>query len=578
MSDIFNMIKANIERNSRKNTNINQEPEAETFAPRKSKKVNIDDFLIGEDEKKYHKKQAEKEIEILNKEIGIEKERKNYLSSIDEIDFTKLDKMKPKEQLKKLTTTYFELVDVVKEVDKELIKLEDSYNQKSIEAHQARRETVKMKDFIRAIVGMLPDGGSLKERLDVTSWTIADVQTEILTKMKHLIDRVKNAEEYVKLETERITKENKLLKKQLIKFEAELTKVEEKLMNRPYIEKPTTYEETPVRQEEKIEEKTEEKRATYFDKIEVEKPVREEKKEEIKEEVKEQPKYEEEVRRPSRFQLELEDELDDEEDEDDGVVVLEIDRYIENLSDAHKNVIKSIGDTGASRNSELRTVMEELPEGKIFMKTGTFNYKDMSATIKSLREGGFLDAEQVKLGARGGYNFTVYELTSLGKALYKALTGKKASIPEKKKIVDQHASVEHGFLIKDVGALFAEMGWTVYTERKDLRYDLPEGKRKDFDIVIEKDGKKIHIEVERGTHNDEDFFDAMDKIYQITNEFYFVAPNEEKLYGKTKVQFYKWINERLGGMDKAKGKISVNFATFEKIKKKGKTIWETIRL
>jgi hypothetical protein len=70
----------------------------------------------------------------------------------------------------------------------------------------------------------------------------------------------------------------------------------------------------------------------------------------------------------------------------------------------------------------------------------------------------------------------------------------------------------------------------------------------------------------------------MDKIYQITNEFYFVAPNEEKLYGKTKVQFYKWINERLGGMDKAKGKISVNFATFEKIKKKGKTIWETIRL
>jgi hypothetical protein len=253
---------------------------------------------------------------------------------------------------------------------------------------------------------------------------------------------------------------------------------------------------------------------------------------------------------------------------------------VENLSDANKVVIRLIGETGVSRNTELRPHLENTQEGMTYFgRGGKFSYQDMSATIKNLRDGGFIDSEQIKLGAKGGYNFTCYELTALGKAVYKNISGgKKTVVSEKKLIMNQHKTLEHGFLIKDCATEFREMGYTVYEERADVTMKLPSGAKKVFDLIIEQEGKKQYIEVERGTHNDADFFDAMDKIHEVTTEFYFVSPNETQLFSKTKVQFYKWINERLGGLEKVKGKITVHFATFENIKKRGKTIWKTQKL
>ena len=93
------------------------------------------------------------------------------------------------------------------------------------------------------------------------------------------------------------------------------------------------------------------------------------------------------------------------------------------------------------------------------------------------------------------------------------------------------------------------------------------GADKDFDLIIEKDGEKAYIEVERGTHTDEDFFNAMDKIYQVMQnlevepaQFHFVSPNEQTLFGKTKRQFFLWIKQRLGGIDEVKGKIVADVA------------------
>lgn len=257
-----------------------------------------------------------------------------------------------------------------------------------------------------------------------------------------------------------------------------------------------------------------------------------------------------------------------------------------NLTEAQKYVLAVIGRTGVSRNQELRAFLEQDETSKNhFERNGKFSYMDMSAVTKVLKDTGYLLTEKVNLGSKGGYNFHVFELSKLGLLTYDLLTNEPVAPPEKQAIMAQHKSLEHGYLIKDCATEFEDMGYTVLTERHDLRFELPDGKRKDFDLILAKDGEKAFIEIERGTHTDEDFFNAMDRIYQVMQQlngtpvhFHFIAPNEQTLFGKTKRQFFLWVKQRLGGIDEVKGKIAVHFTTFDKIKRRQKEMWEDIEL
>ena len=591
MSDIFNIIKANLERSSSK---------------QKPKTSHIDNFLIGEEEINYRNKpRKSKEVDededlgYLDENIASEKTKTSFIKKIRELNLIELDKQPPKVQLKELKKSYLELTGLIQQIEKDYTKNEDELSRKSLELHQIKREIQKTKETLRVIVGMMPDGGKLKERLDTSIWYISEMEEAILTKVKNLVERNKNIDSYVKKELETVLGENKTLKRELVRYQAEMVRMEEhytQLLSqntKPQVTPPPTVIEVEEDEEEVPTFKPEPKPKAKP----VEKPVQKEKgisgffaddsdvsDDEEEEDVAPEPEEKKEFKFNFTSELEEAEEVpagEAEEDDDDGKFhIIDIERYVENLSEANKIIISLIGETGVSRNNEMRPLLETSEEGmKFFGRSGKFSYQDMSATVKQLRDGGFIDNEQIKLGAKGGYNFTCYELTQLGKAVYKNLSGgKKAAVSEKKLIENQHKSLEHGFLIKDCATEFRAMGYTVYDDRADVTVKLPSGAKKVFDLILELDGKKQYIEVERGTHNDEDFFNAMDKIYEVTPEFYFVSPNETQLFGKTKVQFYKWLNERLGGIDKAKGKITVNFATFENIKKRGKTIWKTQKL
>lgn len=566
----------------------------------KPKTSHIEHFLIGEEEINYRKKprklemdKEEEDFGYLDEHIASDKTKTSFIKKIRELDLVELDKQPAKVQLKELKKSYLELTGLIHQIEKEYSKNEDELAKKSLDLHQHKRETQKTKETLRVIVGMMPDGGKLKERLDTSAWNIGEMEEAILTKVKNLVERNKNIDSYIKKELETVLGENKALKRELVRYQAEMARMEERYQQQneqPIASSPPTppsnppkreqiaQEQVPVHKEEPLLSKPQDERGTrgmFSDDSDGWDGDDEE----------DTPKVEMAPKRPL-FTLPAEDEEpevvsdEDEEDEDSKFHIIDIERYVENLSEPNKLIISLIGETGVSRNTEMRPLLEDSPEGmKYFGRSGKFSYQDMSATVKQLRDGGFIDNIQIKLGAKGGYNFTCYELTSLGKVVYKNISGgKKAAVSEKKLIENQHKSLEHGFLIKDCATEFRAMGYTVYDDRADVTVKLPSGTKKVFDLITELDGKKQYIEVERGTHNDEDFFNAMDKIYEVTSEFYFVSPNETQLFGKTKVQFYKWLNERLGGLDKAQGKITVNFATFENIKKRGKTIWKTQKL
>jgi len=624
--ELFDIIRVNLER--RKPNEKSFEPIYEEKKPR-SRLNSLEDFIIGEEETKYKEREQDKkpafDPSILDEEFGEEKDKPNVLSTVSRVDFVQLDQKPVKTQIKELKREYLNLLDALEDANKRIDSLEKGSSSRSVELHEVKKETIHLQEAIRLITNILPDGSALKKQLETTNWKISDVQKELLERIQFVVDRVKNVDVYVEKKMESVAGESKIYKKKLIQYEAEFSKLEDRYNaavdhiqsieqqlgdaqhqlqvmtakvqelqkqqhSAPQTAQTHTFEpihkrtfEEPIA--EPVVEPVIEPELTFEPVIQptIEpEPTFEPIVPIIEEPVQETPKFD----RFDRFEKTTAEPapvaaapVDDDEEEPDGHILLEIDRYLDTLPDSHKLVIQMIGEYGVSRNQELRELMEKDPIGnREFFKGNKFSYQDMSATVKTLRDGGFLDAEKVKLGSRGGYNFTVYELTTLGKAIYKSITHKKPVVSEKKLITNQHASLEHGFLIKDCAQIFAEMGYTVFTERKDVSVKLPDGKRKDFDFIMEKDGNRSYIEVERGTHTDDDFFDALDKMYQITNEFFFIAPNEEKLFGKTKVQVFKWIKERLGGMDKAKGKLTVNFATFEKVKKKLPNPWETIKL
>ncbi|WP_336770316.1 hypothetical protein [Bacillus bombysepticus] len=264
------------------------------------------------------------------------------------------------------------------------------------------------------------------------------------------------------------------------------------------------------------------------------------------------------------------------------IIPINIEDHIQTLNDKKIYVLKSIGFHGYSRNQELSDFIQKDTEGnELFGDKSKTIKQEITNISRGLIDSNYLTAQRITMGGRGGYNFNSFELTDMGKAVFKHLTKQQPVISEMAQLKKQHGSYEHGYLIKEASEEFEAMGYKVLTDRVNCRRDLNDGRHKIFDFVIEKDGKEMLIEVERGTHNEEDFFNAMDKIYEITKDFYFITPNQTILYDKTRKQFHMWIKKRMGGSSdpRIKGVVTVNFLSFDLLKKtpRPKTLWKATK-
>ncbi|QST02983.1 hypothetical protein IMZ31_20770 (plasmid) [Pontibacillus sp. ALD_SL1] len=546
MADIFRLItgSSNMERSKK-------QPDKE--AP-SSKRLDLDNFIIGEEEKRFQEKTKRTSVEdLFEQEIGVEKETKDYTKDIEKLNFIELDKLNEKKQNRKLKNEYLNLIDKIEEISKEFQSLSQNSSKISISNERLKKENHTLKELVRLVSTLLPSGTDLKRRLDTTSWNVNDISEDLLDHIKKLVDRGQNMDDIIASEVQTIQEENKALKRKLVSMESKTA--EQTLSNSP----PS---ETPASEEIPAEETS----------------------------VSPAPSKEPIIEKNSHKELHEPDEDKEEPVEIETHLLLDMERHIETMPEERQYVIEVIGKTGISRNQELKNYLAEDDKGKqYFQKGNKFSLSDLSAVTKGLKDSGYLFSEKIDLGSKGGFNFQLFELSDTGKAIYSILTKKNPVVPEKKRVKEQHTTYEHGYLIYDSARAFEEMGYKVYTERDDLRFDLPGGRRKDFDLIVEQDGIKQYIEVERGTHTDEGFFEAMDKIYDVMQNlypgepatFYFISPNRDLLFTKTKRQFYLWINKRFQKVTNAKGKIIANFSTFANIKdasKSGnnlkKTLWE----
>lgn len=578
MSDILKMIRGM--------SNTEREPRRKEKAPTPSKKPNLDD------------------LDDLDVEIGSLKKENPNLVEFEKINFKELNALPDKKKVMILTREYLSIVDRYENADKQIDKLTKSVSSGGISLHQKDQDITHLKELIREIGKLIPEGIELKAKLSEMEWSTKDIQDDLLEKLKEIVIRAESVNRLAEEKTKDIVEENKALKKLIVHTEDQRLAIQNKydeLVNRinggevfdneasHTSDVPDVVPETPETKEAPAKENSvvqspevpETKKETPqpakpIHTSEESKPVTETSSSEVSE-------TSEEVSPFAAYDAEV----DDAPIEVDTHVLLDVEKHLDLLNDSKKYVLEVMGRTGICRNKELRTFLENDVRGKELFQKGTkFQYQEMTSVVKSLKDSGYLTPTKVDLGSKGAYNFDLFELSPLGSSIFKVITKRNPHEAEFKKILAQHKSLEHGYLIKESAEILRDKGYTVYEERADLRFDLPDGKRKDFDLIAEKGDEKLYIEVERGTHTDDDFFNAMDKIYKVMTttlniepaQFHFVSPNEKLLISKTKRQFFLWIKKRHGGFSEVKGKITANFTTFDKLKKTGDNIWEVKKL
>jgi len=555
---------------------------------RKNKpKKRLDDFMLGEEDvheeimqiKRSEKKEKPKKTpDVMTEQIGVSKsDEAEKKPTIKQLDWGSLSRMSNREQNIVLKREYLALLEKIEEVAENVAKEKSGNSDKAIRIEKLKRNDKVMRDFLREIAELIPGGYELKVQMDTTAWEVADIQEELLGQIKNLVSKVKFTDKIIEEENKKVIAQKQFLENELIRAREQIKELEEAMLHKT---EANVENAVPI---EKIDEKKE-----VSTQIAPENKPLPEKVEQPKSIIQENTTAKANINIPKTDNTKKTSsvpssntygsiEIPDIPSEVPKYLFIETERYLENFPDECKFTLNVIGKTGVSRNAELKLEMENLEEGrKYFFPNGHYEYGYLNNAVKTLKDRQFITSKEINLGARG-YKFLVYELTDIGKAAYYKFNQVQPVEPEMNKMLADHKSLEHGYLIREVANEFRAKKYDVYEDRETCTYKLENGKRKVFDLIIEKNGQKQHIEVERGTHNDDDFFKAMDKIYQVTSEFYFVAPNEKILYQVTKGKVFKWITDRLGGFENAKGKMKMHFSTIEKIKKSDDP-WEVFAL
>ena len=127
------------------------------------------------------------------------------------------------------------------------------------------------------------------------------------------------------------------------------------------------------------------------------------------------------------------------------------------------------------------------------------------------------------------------ELTELGKAIYFKETGKKPEISEIQTMLNNHASLRHGYCIKETAKSLQRQGYAnVCYDASKNTIQLADNRRYVPDIIADHSKSvKTYWEVELAHHTDKDFFEKLDKAMKVTPNLYIIAPDKE---AKTKLR------------------------------------------
>ncbi len=162
-------------------------------------------------------------------------------------------------------------------------------------------------------------------------------------------------------------------------------------------------------------------------------------------------------------------------------------------------------------------------------------------SIKSLIKLGILKSERLPTGYR---TFNLLTVTILGKQLYRMAFKKEPPEQEHIALVREHASLEHGYMIKDVKKILDKSGvyQDVSIDRKKNQILLNDGRSMIPDVIAKVNGRTFdYYEVECGTHNQSEFNAKCNKLRSITRNITIVGKNRDIITRILVPQIERWI-------------------------------------
>ena len=204
----------------------------------------------------------------------------------------------------------------------------------------------------------------------------------------------------------------------------------------------------------------------------------------------------------------------------------------------------------------------------------------MSTDLRTLGMKNIVEKYGVNAGLIRNTNY--YRLTGLGEALYTYMTNKKPEMSMWWKIIQVHASLEHGMNIIRIAEAMREYP-EVYTEVDEWQrhnsievefpqYDLKTRERRmvkgryipDIAFKYKGEDRLYYIEFERNTCSNDQFAEKCEKMCRVNRRMLFVVPNKEELL-KIQEKINIWIKNK-GEAVLKKLKITISVATILKFK------------
>ncbi|MBE6762199.1 MAG: hypothetical protein E7551_07925 [Ruminococcaceae bacterium] len=211
---------------------------------------------------------------------------------------------------------------------------------------------------------------------------------------------------------------------------------------------------------------------------------------------------------------------------------------LENFKPRDKEAFRIIVSSGVSEEKDAK---ELIIDRFIEEKDKSISSHTAYLHIKTLCDMGLLKKKRMSTGYRP---FNILLITPLGQHTYRKLFRKEPPVQEHYKLLKEHSSIPHAYMIKDVKTVLEKTGnfSRITMGRKENRIPLYDAKSVIPDIIAYINNKPAYfIEVECGNHNQEQFNEKLNKLVGITKTVIIVGRNREDVTNLLKPQVDKYI-------------------------------------
>ncbi len=235
--------------------------------------------------------------------------------------------------------------------------------------------------------------------------------------------------------------------------------------------------------------------------------------------------------------------MDYSNERNDGMTYVSINltEYFEKLSEFDWFIFEMIVAKGISEEKDAKRICVD----EIINRYGHCYSKDkVWRSIKLLTTINFFSIKKLQTGYR---NFNILILTDIGGVAYMRRYEKNPPKQEHEDVVREHASLIHGYMIKDVKTILTKKNIYNYieTSRSKNAVKFYDGTSYIPDVKAFTENRTLHYyEVECGNHHQPDIDAKCDKMARLTKHLIFVGQNRKIVCGVLKRQLESWIEHR----------------------------------